>query len=49
MTKSQEKQLKDLYFTVRAYLNELDPEDADRLYYEIEKYIADISRWIKEC
>lgn len=48
MTKSQEKQLKDLYFTVRAYINEHDPEDADLLYYEIEKDIADISKWIEQ-
>ena len=46
MTTNQEKQLKDLYYAVCAYLNEQDFEDSELIVEDIEKLVYKISKWI---
>ena len=46
MTANQEKQLKDLFYTVRAYINEQDFEDSELLVEDIQKLVSKISKWL---
>lgn len=48
MSDKQIRELKTLFFLVRAYINEEDPEDANAILGDIEKQMSYISEWIKE-
>lgn len=49
MTANQENQLKELYFSIRAYINAQDFEDSELVVKDIESAMSKISKWINQC